>query len=226
MISRIKYIPIIFIGLILLIGIVSAVPVTGAAGDITSNNFNISVATATITGNDVWVIYGQASGKENWISSNYTKSGVNTIVQVWGAPILGNTLYYAEACDQTGCGNEISLTTLEIPLLTVTDYGAGFRNLTQSHYNIMNVAPAFLLGYFNIMPASVFFGLLFGLIVVGMWRRNRGIRLVSVVMIILSPLIMSSNAGLFFGIPLAEQALGQALLAAGIAGILLSFVKR
>jgi membrane protein CcdC involved in cytochrome C biogenesis len=90
----------------------------------------------------------------------------------------------------------------------------------------MNIAPAFLLGYFNVMPASIFFGLLFGLIVIGMWRRNRGIRLVSIVMIILSPLIMMSNTGLMFGIPLAEQALGQALLAAGISGVLLSFIKK
>jgi hypothetical protein len=80
--------------------------------------------------------------------------------------------------------------------------------------------------YTNIIPALVFFGLFFGIIVLGMWRRNKTVRLVSIVFIILSPLIMSSDVGLMMGVGLDEQRIGQALLAAGIAGILLSLVKK
>jgi len=93
-------------------------------------------------------------------------------------------------------------------------------------WDLMQIVPSILKAYTYVMPTPIFFGLLFGVIVLGFWRRNRGVRLVSVVFIILSPFIMSSNAGLMFGIPLAEQAIGQALLAAGIAGMMLSFVKR
>jgi len=63
-------------------------------------------------------------------------------------------------------------------------------------------------------------------IVVGMWLRNRSTRLVSIVFVILSPLIMTANAGISWGVPLAFQGLGQGLLAAGIAGIMLSFIKK
>jgi hypothetical protein len=45
-------------------------------------------------------------------------------------------------------------------------------------------------------------------------------------MIILSPLIMTSGVGISWGMPTTMQAIGQALLSAGIAGILLSFIKR
>jgi len=224
MTTCIRYLAAILLGLVLFTGIVSAAPtITGFSG-ITSNSVNV---TATgVTGDTAWAIYGLASGAETWISSNYTATGGSVSVQIWGAPLLGSSYYFVQVCDDTGCSAEDTFTTAMITPLPITNYGAGFRNLTQSHFNVMNIAPAFLLGYFNVMPASIFFGLLFGLIVIGMWRRNRGIRLVSIVMIILSPLIMMSNTGLMFGIPLAEQALGQALLAAGISGVLLSFIKK
>jgi hypothetical protein len=213
------------IGLLLLVSVISAAPtITGYSG-ITSNAVNVSVN--GVAGDGVaWAIYGQNPTGEMWISNNYTATGGIAQISIWGAPLLGGTTYYIEACDSTGCSAEDSFTLAAITLLPQTNYGAGFKNLTQSHFNVMYIMPTFLAGYFNIMPASVFFGLLFGMITIGFWRRNRGVRLVSVTMIILSPLIMSSNAGLMFGIPLVEQALGQALLACGIAGILLSFVKK
>jgi hypothetical protein len=223
-ITCISRIVIVFLGLILLTGIVSAAPtITGFSG-ITSNSVNVSAT--GVTGDNAWAIYGLATGAETWISSNYTPTGGTVSVQIWGAPLLGSSYYFVQVCDDTGCSAEDTFTTAMITPVPVTNYGAGFRCLTQSHFNVMYIAPAFLLGYFNIMPASIFFGLLFGIVTIGMWRRNRGIRLVSIVMIILSPLIMSSNIGLMMGIPLVEQALGQALLAAGISGILLSFIKK
>jgi hypothetical protein len=213
------------IGVLLLIGGVSAAPTIGGYADITSNNVNVTVN--GVGGDNVaWIMYGQSPNGEVWISSNYTASAGTATVQVWGAPLLGNTVYYVEACDSTGCSAESTFSTAVITPLPITNYGAGYKNITKSHFNVMMLVPAILQGYFNVMPASVFFGLLFGLIVIGMWRRNRGVRLVSVVMIILSPMIMSSNAGLMFGIPLVEQALGQALLAAGLAGVLLSLIKK
>jgi hypothetical protein len=44
-------------------------------------------------------------------------------------------------------------------------------------------------------------------------------------MIIISPFIMSSNAGLMIGIPAAEVMIGMTLLAAGLAGVILSLIK-
>lgn len=202
----------------------SAQPTTGAATGITSNNANIPIT--GITDSIAWVEWGQNPGGECWITSNYTATAGSVTAQIWGAPVMGGTTYYAVACDDTGCGNEITFTTLPITPLPYTTFGAGYRNLTQSHFNISYIAPALFLAYTNVIPGTIFFGLFLGIIVIGLWRRNRGVRLVSVMFIIISPLIMSSNIGLMMGVPLIEQAIGQALLAAGIAGILLSFLKK
>ena len=93
-------------------------------------------------------------------------------------------------------------------------------------WDLMQILPAVLLPYTNLFGTTLFFGLIFGFFVLGMWRRTNSVRLVSIVMIILSPLIMTSGVGISWGIPLVMQSIGNALLAAGIAGVLLSFVKR
>ena len=90
----------------------------------------------------------------------------------------------------------------------------------------MQILPAVLLPYTNLFGTTLFFGLIFGFLVLGMWRRTNSVRLVSIVMIILSPLIMTSGVGISWGIPTTMQAIGNALLSAGIAGVLLSFIKR
>jgi hypothetical protein len=90
----------------------------------------------------------------------------------------------------------------------------------------MQLAPGILAAYTTIIPASIFWGILLSTIVIGMWARNRSVRLVSVTFIILSPLLMTSGVGVSWGVPLALQSIGQGLLAAGLAGLLLSFVKR
>ncbi len=93
-------------------------------------------------------------------------------------------------------------------------------------WDLMQILPGVLLPYTNIFGTTLFFGLVFGFMTLGFWLRTNSVRLVSIVMIILSPLIMTSGIGISWGMPTTMQAIGQALLAAGIAGVLLSFVKR
>ena len=215
----------IIIGILLLVGIISAQPTIGGIADITSNSVNVTIN--GVAGDGItWVLFGQASGGEWWTSSNYTATAGTAKVQIWGAPLLGGTTYYIEACDNTGCSAESSFTSLPITPLPATNYGAAYKNLTQSHFNLMLIAPVFFQGYFNITGSTVFFGLLFGVIVLGMWRRNRRVRLVSIVMIILSPMFMYASSGLMFGIALPIQQIGQSLLCAGLAGVLLSLIKK
>lgn len=93
-------------------------------------------------------------------------------------------------------------------------------------WDLMQILPAVLKPYTDIFGQTLFFGLVFGFFTVGMWRRTNSVRLVSIVMIILSPLIMTSGIGISWGMPTTMQAIGNALLAAGIAGVFLSFIKR
>jgi len=201
-----------------------ALPVTGAATLIGSNNVTIPVTGAT--GTEAWVIWGQNPGGECWNTPNWTPSGAGAVdITIAGSPLLGNTVYYAEACDQTGCGNEVSFTTAPVTPITVMPYGAGYRNITATRWNPVMIGATLFRAYTTLMPASIVFGLLFGGIVIGAWERTRSVRLISILMMIASPFIVLSNAGLMLGVPLVEQQIGQTLLAAGLAGVFLSFIK-
>jgi hypothetical protein len=202
-----------------------ALPVTGAATLIGPNNATIPVT--GITGTEAFVLWGTRPGGEVWSTPNWTPDGAGAAnIKIEGAPILGNTKYFVKACDSTGCGNEVSFTTAAITPIVVVTYGAGLRNLTATRFNTVLIGGTLFRAYTNLMPASVMFGLLFGAIVIGSWIRNRSVRLISILMIIISPFIVSSSAGLYLGIPLVEQAIGQALLACGLAGVMLSFIKK
>jgi hypothetical protein len=206
-------------------GIAQALPTTGAATLIGSNNATIPVT--GITGTEAYVLWGMVPGGEVWITPNWTASGAGAAdIQIIGAPMLGDRKYFAKACDSSGCGNEISFTSLPATPITVVTYGANMRNLTATRFNLVLMGGTLFRSYTNLMPTSVMFGLLFGAITIGFWMRTKSVRLISILMIIVSPFIVSSGAGLYLGIPLVEQALGQALLAAGMAGIMLSFVKK
>jgi hypothetical protein len=223
--TSIKSLPVFILATLLLIGIASAVPALAPAYDISSNNatFNVTL----ITGNVAYIIYGQNPGGECWNSANYTPFAGQANITIWGAPIMGSTRYFVKACDSTGCSNEIRFTTAQITPMPVTTFGQIYRNITGSHFNSLTIWREVINGYTNVVPETIFFGIILGVIVIGMWARNKSTRLVGILMMIISPIIMyTASPGLNLGIPLAEQALGQALLAAGFAGVLLSFIKK
>ena len=90
----------------------------------------------------------------------------------------------------------------------------------------MQLAPTLVGAYTLAIPTTVFWGILTGILAIGVWRRNRSVRLVSVLFVMIGPFLFFSDAGLMLGIPGAEQAIGVVLLAAGLAGIILSFIKK
>jgi hypothetical protein len=205
---------------------VAAAPVTGAVSLISSNNATIAVA--GITGDVVWVMWGQGpGGGEVWATPNQTATGGVASVTIQGAPILGDTVYYASACDVTGCDTGYAtFTTLPVTPPPVPGFGAAFSSIVASHFNLVLIGGYLFSAYTNLMPTSVMFGLLFGIITLGIWDRTKSVRTIAITMCIISPFIVTSGAGLYLGLPLVEQAIGQALLAAGLAGILLSFIKK
>ena len=204
--------------------VAQALPTTGVPTLIGSNNATIPVT--GITGTEAYVLWGMVPGGEMWITPNWTATTGSANIQIIGAPMLGGKKYFVRACDASGCGNEVSFTTIPVTQIPVIAYGANMRNLTATRFNLVLMGGTLFKSYTNLMPTTVMFGLLFGAITIGFWLRTKSVRLISILMIIVSPFIVSSGAGLYMGIPLVEQALGQALLAAGMAGIMLSFVKK
>lgn len=206
--------------LIVFIPTVSAIPTTGAVSAISSNNVTIHVL--GITGNDVWIIWGQNSGGECWRTDNQTPNIGAADVLVWGAPLTGGTSYYAKACDSSGCGNEVTFTLAQITPLPTTTFGYVYQNLSRSHFNLQYIAPSIDQVYTRNFPRLVLYGVLIGMIFLGLWLRTRSIRLVSSLGIIMGMMLFSPTTGLYLGIPGSEQLLGGVLLAAGLSGWVLA----
>jgi hypothetical protein len=209
--------------IVLLVGVVSALPTTGAASGITSNNFTIGVAGAS---GPTFIWYGTQSGYPIWKSDNYTTAGGVVSIVVWGSPIMGGQTYYATACDSTGCGNQVSFSTLAITPVPTHGYDAGFNTIVVSHWNLMAITSAIIGAYTASIPTTIVFGIIFGFIIIGFWRQMRSVRLISILLMILSPLIMYPTTGLMLGMPGVMQSLGAMMFACGLAGILLSFIKK
>jgi hypothetical protein len=71
--------------------------------------------------------------------------------------------------------------------------------------------------YTNIVPLPVFWGIIWGVLAIGMWRRNRSVRLVMITFAFLG-LVIFSTAGMGLGIMEAEKQLGMIFMSLGIAG--------
>jgi len=202
---------------------VSALPTSGAPTAITSNNVTIPVTGAS---GPTFVEYGLVSGSYNWWSNNWTPVGGSVSVVVFGAPFIGGYTYYAKACDSTGCSNQVSFTMAAITPVPTQGYDVGANTLVASHFSITLLPAALLAAYTVNIPATIFFAIIIGFLTIGIWRRTKSVRLVGILYMILGPLIMSGGVGLYIGMPLFMQSLGAVLFAAGMAGILLSFVKK
>jgi hypothetical protein len=208
--------------------IVTAVPVTGAAINIESNN--VTIPLAGVAGTEAWVVWGQNPDGEIWNTANFTPTAGAVDVYIWGAPLFGSTVYYAKGCDNTGCGNEVSFTTAAITPVPTTTFGRGYQNISNAHFDIRKIAPNLENVYTDggaRIPRTMLYGILIGLVFIGLWFRTRSIRICSTLGIILGSMLWTASGGLYLGIPLQEQLLGQLLLAAGLAGWALSlFVKK
>lgn len=216
----------VILSLTILISIVSGVPVTGAAGDVTSNGFNVSVTGASPAG-AVWIFYGDYADKENWISPPVTADGAGAAtVPVIGAPLYGGEHVVFQACDSTGCGNEMTVTIPAVTVMPTATFSGLVRNITNSRFNPSVIGASILSGYTAVTPSSILFGIMGFFLMIGVWMRTKSVRLIAIVGILISPFIMYGSQGLYLGVPLVGQAIAQGLLAAGLAGVLLSFIRK
>lgn len=217
------YAVVIGVTLLLSFNLASAIPTAGAASGITTNSFNVTVAGSD--GGDTWIAWGQAPGAHGWGSSFRTGDGV---IKVYGAPIIGGSTIYYVACDSTGCDSTEQ--TLSIPAITpvpTTTFGVWYRNMTNQHFAVDSIAPNILPGYLATgMSATLLWGIMFFFIMFGFWFRTRSVRLVIIMAFLMSVFILTPTAGLMLGAPLMFQYVSQGLMAAAIAGILVSFIRK
>lgn len=209
---------------ILLVGFVNAIPTTGIATDITSNGFNSTLT--GVTGTECWIMWGDGPGLENWATPPVTAVAGTAQVSVLGSPIYGGESVYYQGCDSTGCGNERQVTIAAITPMPTTTFGQPLTNITRSRWDIRVVVFSLWAGYTTVTPQTVLIGIAFFFIMIGIWMRTKSVRLIAVLGIIISPFIMYTSSGLMLGMPSIGQAVAQGLLAAGLAGVLFSFMRK
>ncbi|MDD3019783.1 MAG: hypothetical protein PHX61_02230 [Alphaproteobacteria bacterium] len=199
---------------------VSAVPTASAATAISSNGFNTTISGSS---GNTWISWGDYPGKENWMS--VVASGDGTI-QVIGAPIYGGERIYFRPCDSTGCGAEQTVTIPTITPVPTTTFKKLLSNITDSRFAPDKISQSLLSGYTQVTPPTVLFGIAFVFIMFGIWYRTKSVRLIAVLGILISPFIMYGSNGLYLGIPSLGIGIAQGLLAAGVAGVLFSFIRK
>lgn len=216
------------VALLLLSGLASAVPNTGVASAISSNNFTVVIGATD--GGDAWIVWGGAPGNE--VFGSQTRTG-NGAITVYGAPIMGGQTIYYKACDSTGCDPvEQTLTIPAITTLPTPTFGAAYKNLTARHFALDSIAPNILPGYVatGVTP-TLLWGIMFFFIFFGFWFRTRSVRMVLVLGLLMAafiatPIVGSAVGPLGFAIPLMFEYVAQGLLACAIAGVLLSFIRK
>jgi len=205
---------------------VSAVPTTGAATMVGSNNATVTMSGAT---GDCWFIWGQLNNyEETWRTPNGTPNEGACSYRIKGSPLIGNTLFYYAACDSTGCGSELSFLTLEVTPVPTTTYGAIFDNLTENGMDLTLVGWQSTAPYMWLVPdfAALVWGLIFAFIFVGLWLRGRDVTVPTIVGFIVGSFLFSGGYGLNLGIPIEFVGISQGLMYASLAGIILAIIKK
>jgi hypothetical protein len=200
-------------------GTVSAVPTTGAVTGVSAGQATFH---ATGAGSVGWFQWGAINGGPNhWTTPNITPTaGVMTDFQ-YGPPMLSGTTYYVVACDNTGCGNQVSWTTPTIMPLNQSHYGDSLFNATRFGMNATSLVPAITRPYTGTMTTAVAWGLLFFFLFTGMWMKPKDIFLPCIMAIIAGGAIWMGNGAL--GVPPEWADIGQGLMYAAIAGIAFSW---
>ena len=219
----------VLIGLILLAGIVSAVPAGTAVSAIGNNNATFSANSAQSV---AWFEYGMTAQTLVVWTPNMTAGGAYTWTER-GSPLASGETYYVAGCDDTGCDTPVSFTMLDATPLPTTTYGELFTNATQNKFDIpmmITHIPAAYTWLFpstyrtlgiSIMAGLVFFGIFFGLAM-----RTRYAAVPVLIGLISAPYLLYTNQGLGLGIPVEFQAIAQGLTYAAVAGILLLILKK
>jgi hypothetical protein len=208
--------------MVVVVMVVQGVPTTGAVTDITTNQVTFH---ATGSGNDGWFEWGGYTGGYHWTTVNQTYSGSFYEIQL-GAPMLTGTRYYVRACDNTGCGSEVTWDVPESTLPNRTSYGAGLIQILRTGFNTSYLLPAMVAPYTETFPggAPATWGVLFFFIFAGYWLRPRDIFLPCILAMIAGGAIWLGNSAL--GVPPEFASIGQGLMYASIAGIAVSWFTK
>jgi hypothetical protein len=223
-----KHTPLLFLILVMMVvGVVSALPTTGAVT-------NISAGVVTFNGaggvSPCWFSFGYGTNMY-WTTPNQSVSGSFSDTQT-GSPMLSGMDYNVRACDSTGCGNVVAFTVPKAGQINATDFGSttmiimrsGFNPFTAASLVITPYAGAFQGSASSLLTpfgASIVWGLFFSFVFVGYWLQGRGILLPAILAIMSGTALTTS----VIAVDPMFMAAGYPLLAIGLAGVFVSWIS-
>ncbi len=195
-----------------------------------SNDYAYFQATgATGIGQFQWGSF--RNGPYYWQTPNQTITGSTFTDFQYGPPMMTSTKYWVVACDSTGCGSSVSFTTPAAALPPQTAFGLNLLQLLHHGIDVGSLLNEIVSPYTQpiysatgglSISASMIWGSLFFFIFVGLWLRPRDILIPCILAFIAGGFIMTSA----YGVPVQFQQVGQGLMYASVAGIILSwFIK-
>lgn len=204
---------------------ISALPTTGAATLVGTNNATLAATGVTTEG---WFEWGEVQDSLYWKTSNVTASAGAISYRVHSAPLFGSTTFYYRACDGTGCGTTLSFTTKSVTPIPTQTLGAMYTNMTENGYDILAIGQHLVDPYVwnPEMPLTIIFMLVFSPVFIGVWLRSRTVIVALILGFISGSFILYANAGLNLGFPAEVVSLAQALCYVAFAGAVLYIVHR
>jgi hypothetical protein len=202
-----------------------AVPTTDPITGLSGNEVTFH-GTADPLGVIGWFQWGgKSNGPYYWSTPNQTVTGGAAYSDYqWGPPLLTCSTYFAVACDNTGCGNEVQFTTPTPRMLNLTSYGSGLLVMMRSGMNVTKTLDVIVKPYTEYTTAPITYFLLFFFIFVGLWMRPKDTFIPMVMAMISSGVIWGSSAiGM---LPPQFMDIGQGLLYAAVAGFAFSLFTK
>ena len=212
-----------FIVLMLVSGVVSALPTTQPATVINAGRVEFAAIGGSGEG---WFQWGTSDGYNYfWATPNQTVSGAYSDYQE-GMPMLAGDTYYVIACDSTGCGNQVSFVMPAATKLNQTNYGYGAITIMRSGFNLTKSLPIMVSPY----TAQLGFwtwALLFFFIFSGWWMQQGDITVPMLVSLVFGFTIWGAGAlGAGLGIPGEVMNIGIGLCIASVAGLFFSLFSK
>jgi len=215
----------------LLLPLAMAVPTTGAVDAIGDNNATFH---ATGASGNTWFMWGMYSGKLYLRTPNATPIAGAVATRVWDFPVFSNTQYFAKACDSSGCGGEVSFTSLTVTPYPTLTLGGPLSNMTESHFDyaymprnlILPATAPFQPDAENLGISIITSLMVFGLIM-SQWFRGRNTVIPAFTFMIIGVFVLGADQyAIGPGVLSDWAAMGSGMLAAALAGIIMSLFKK
>jgi hypothetical protein len=195
---------------------------TGAATAVGSNNATIACTGAS----GAWFVKWGSTNMVYWQSPNQSSG---TSYRIHESPMMGNTVFFYQCCDSTGCGSQGTFTSLPVTPLPTQTIGGLYENMTENGYDLPSIAANLITPYVwnSNMSVTIIFMLLFSPIFIGVWLRSRSALIALLLGFITGGFILTANANpIGIGMPVEVVAIAQAMMYISFAGAVLYILHR